>query len=804
MFTSTSTPYSFGLFQLLALALGIYSPSYFPSLIPLYLLFCIFFIALCCFYQKHYLCFSLLIGLSYGGIYTHWLIEQQWPLELNNQKWLIKGVVSGLPQQVGATQRFHLNLTSVESDSENLGAKIVSRLTDKKIALSWRNREEGAKQNQKVRAGDYWQFEVKLRRPRGFVNPAGFDYQLYLLQQGIKANGYVRNSEKNKKLDNVCHIGHIHCWREGLRQKISDKVGRNQYVGLILGLLIGDKQSISTPHWDTLKNTGTIHLLAISGLHIGLAALIGLFCGQLLMKLYQLMPHTKFDMRSRCLPSLFSIFFAFFYSCLAGLSVPTQRALVMIVLFHVFRLFYRSVSPWQLLFSALVLVGIFDPLSIRSHGFYFSFLAVAILLFTFFQYQQDRKTIGSRFLLSLNSGLFKLLKSQLVLAIALFVPSVLLVKGVSLSSPVANLLAVPLVSFLTVPLLLVALIIFPLFTFLSQNLFILAEKSLQILFLYLDWVQNNIGQFWHFDFGTWNIFAVVIAALGIAYILLPRGFPAKYLSVICFLPIFFPGVDRPVLSLLFLEVGQGTAVVIETAGHQLVYDTGKRFSERFDSGQHVIAPYLLQSGHSEIDILMTSHGDSDHAGGASGLLSLINMQNHYSGEPKKTGGQQCFAGQYWQWDDVHFSVLWPTQEYLNNRSSPLNSNNQSCVLMITHGSKRFLLTGDINSIVERQLLSLYPTLLNEITAVLIPHHGSRSSSHQQWVDHLAAKYAIVTAGYTNAYQHPNPEVIERYNKQGTIVHHTGRDGAIRMAIESTDTATEVARWRQYQKRYWYD
>lgn len=804
MYISASKSYSLGPFQLLILALGIYSPSYFPSLIPIYLLFSILFISLFCCYKKYYLCFSFLIGMSYGGLYAHWLVEQQWPLEFNNQKWLINGVVSSLPQRVESIQRFHINITHIESDNVDFDTDILKTFHNKKISLSWRDNGKEFNKAQTVKAGDVWQLEVKLKRPRGFVNPAGFDYQLYLLQQGINAIGYVRNSKKNKKLGNVCHVMKIHCWREHLRYKISEKMEKSQYLGFILGLSIGDKQAISTLHWDVLKNTGTIHLLAISGLHIGLAALIGLAFGQGVMKLYHLITRTVFNTYSRCLPSFFSIVFAFSYSCLAGLSVPTQRAFIMVVLFHLFRLFYFSTSPWQLLCMALVIVGIFDPLSIRSHGFYFSFLAVAILLFAFTQYQNEKSNIEFRFLSSFKSGALHLLKAQIVITLALFIPSILLVQGVSLSSPIANLIAVPLMSFVTVPLLLVALIFLPMLPSLSHGVFLLAEKSVQFLLLYLDWAQNNIGRFWYFDFGALNIISLIIAVIAVFYLLLPRGFPAKYLSIFCFLPIFFPEVTKPALTLLFLEVGQGTAVVIETARHQLVYDTGKRFSERFDSGQHVIAPYLFQSGHSDIDMLMTSHGDSDHAGGMSGLLSLIKIQKHYSGEPKKTGGHQCVAGQQWQWDGVSFVVLWPTQYFLDKPSSQLNANNRSCVLMVEYGANRFLLAGDINGIVERQLLGLYPTLLNEVTAVLIPHHGSRSSSHQGWVDHLQASHAIVTAGYTNAYRHPHPSVVERYQKQGARMSHTGQHGAIRIVVEEGNHAIDLLRWREYKKHYWYD
>jgi competence protein ComEC len=279
--------------------------------------------------------------------------------------------------------------------------------------------------------------------------------------------------------------------------------------------------------------------------------------------------------------------------------------------------------------------------------------------------------------------------------------------------------------------------------------------------------------------------------------------PAKYLGFTCFLPIFLPNLAQPVLNIHFLEVGQGTAVVVETKNHQLVYDTGKKFSQRFDSGKHIVAPYLLQAGHSHIDTLIISHGDSDHAGGVKGLSSLIEVGNVYSGQPTKTDGEQCVAGQSWQWDGLHFSVLWPSLDYLSKLYGEVKSNNLSCVLLIEYGEYRFLLTGDIEKSVEKRLLALYPERLQNMTIVLAPHHGSGSSSHNNWVNHLQAKYAIVSAGYTNAYGHPHPRVVERYQRVNSEVEHTGNRGAIGFTVNA-DGLLSLRRWREVEKRYWYD
>jgi len=805
-------------------AMGIFSISYLPSLLPLWVLILAFIFAAIFLYRYNLPLLFFFAGIVYGGLYAYWLVNQLWPVEFNNQHFVVAGKVVDLPQTVDSIQRFNFVLENVENNRGESIPLLTDKVKGKKVSLSWRqhswlksNEPENASTTEDIvpiiKAGDRWQFEVKLRRPRGFVNPAGFDYQLYLLQQKIIASGYVKRSIHNKHLGNICsnviNLANTSCLRQTLSKTLKDRFNESENIGLLSGLLIGDRQLISSEQWSLLRNTGTIHLLAISGLHIGLAALIGLWFGQFLMRLYQFI--SEFSGRlfegalpygGQYLPALFSLLFAVVYSLLAGLSLPTQRALVMIAIFHLCSMCYRKISPWLLLSSALFVIALLDPLSIRSPGFWLSFLAVATLLLAFNQYLRLPESEGSSFN-SIKRSIFSLCKAQVIITFGLFLPSIMLVQGISLSSPLANIIAVPLVSLITVPLLLVGLMFSPFIADFSYWLFSIADHSLHYLLIYLDWIQINVAGFWYFDFGEVNPPTLIFAILGLIYMFLPRGFPAKYLALFCFLPIFFADMTRPRLNVIFLEVGQGTAVVVEIKNHQLVYDTGKQFSPRFSSGQHIIAPYLLQGGNSDIDSLIVSHGDSDHAGGVEGLLSLIKIGKLYSGQPHKTGGEQCIAGQSWQWDGLVFSILWPTSEYLSKTKVGFNSNNLSCVLLIEYGEYHFLLTGDIEKSVEKRLLALYPERLKNITVVLAPHHGSNSSSHSNWVNHLQAKYAIVTAGYTNAYGHPHPHVLERYHRAGTEIEHTGNSGAIGFTIND-DGFLSVRRWREYEKRYWYD
>ncbi len=798
-------------------SLGIFSISYFPQLPSFWLLLFVAIFTGVLFYKKYLAPACLLLGCIYGSIYGYYLLEQMLPEELNQHTFMVEGRVTGLPQHGVANQRFHLHITDITVETGSVTA--LQNMQGKKIALSWRKnqaiqKEKGSAPN--VHSGDIWRLNVKLRRPRGFVNPGGFDYQLYLLQNNVMATGYVRENAQNMLLLNDCRFYSFDCLREKISKKLANKYQDSVELGLILGLLVGDKQLITPEQWTLFKNTGTIHLLAISGLHIGLAALLGGLLGQFLMRMWQLFCGliSPALMNKLCfLPSFLSVCFALFYSALAGFSLPTQRALVVVLVFHFFSLCYRNVSAWTMLTIAALAVAVIDPLSVCSAGFWLSFMAVVLLLFAFSFYvippmESLNKNYLTWALLFKKKG-SSLINAQVVLMLGLLLPGVLWMQGISVSSPIANLVAVPLVSFVTVPLLLISLILLPIFPQLTFSLINLAKLSLDYLLTYLRYVEHTIGGFWYADIGEMSWLAILCVIVGTVWLFLPKGFPYRYLSLVCFLPIFLPLREFPELSLTFLDVGQGTAVVVETPRHTLVYDTGKHFSERFDSGQHIIAPYLLYKSRKHIDYLITSHGDNDHAGGVSGLLSVVTLDKHLSGEATKTSGEQCQAGQFWRWDDVDFLTLWPSDTTIDaHKQGKSKSNHQSCVLLIQYKTYRFLLTGDIESVNERELLALYPEKLRNLSVLLIPHHGSRTSSHQQWVDYLNADYGVVTAGYTNAYNHPHPNVVERYQQVGTKLEQTSNSGALIFKLVDgpfkNQKELSITRWREQSKRYWYN
>jgi competence protein ComEC len=806
---------------LLLAALGIFSVAFLPHLPTLDSLFPILLLSVFLLLRKKYTSAALLIGIGYGLIYGHSLIAKQLPHDLEAQTFWVNVKVVGLPKLNHQRQRFTARIQSIELKNNGLKnnemkEKDLSFLIDQKISLSYYfsfarfnalNKDNAKYKSQPiskssskkiVQPGDTWRLLVKLKRPRGFVNPAGFDYQLYLLQQGLVASGYVKNHKDNQLIARECPLINIHCVRFKLSESVKKYLKEHSHHGTLLGLIVGNRDSITEEQWQLLRNTGTIHLMAISGLHVGLAALMGLLFGKLLMRFCGLLFFKNIDILrySRFLPTVFSITFSFFYSLLAGFSLPTQRATIMILAVQIFFLLNRKINPWLIVSIALLGIAMLDPLASMSQGFWLSFLAVAILMFTGIGYQNRDSQVIFR---SLNKGL-AFIKMQWFLVVGLAIPGIVLVQGFSLSSPVSNLVAIPWVSIFTVPFSFLGLISW----FFNEQLgiwfFRVAIESLNYLWLMLEQSEYYFGGFFDYDFKHVSLMYLLLAFVGIVWCYLPRGIPFRWLGLLCLLPLLFASNNKFDLRINFLDVGQGTAVVVETPNHQMVYDVGRRYSDQFDVGQHIVAPYLIQQGYKAIDRLMVSHSDHDHSGGMQGLLSLINVKHIFSGEAKQTGGQQCLAGQQWHWDDVEFSVIWPTKDYIDSAIDE-SSNNRSCVLLIRYGHNHILLAGDIEKSVERKLLAKH-NLPESISVLLVPHHGSRSSSHLNWVTHLQPDYAVVTAGYLNAYHHPNKKVVQRYQAYASHYLNTAYSGAIRFTFSQTQKV-KVDEWRYDFSRYWY-
>ncbi|MFT6220861.1 MAG: competence protein ComEC, partial [Candidatus Endobugula sp.] len=725
----------------LAFSIAVFATSYSPFLPPFITLWLLLLLTIGSIYWRYFLIASILLGLITGFYQGYSLVDQQLPPELAAIPITVIGTVSGLPMKDQRRQRFLLSVDAVVG--QDLPSK--EHLIGKTLQLSIYRHNNTSPLVIDIATGQQWRLTVKLRRPRGFVNPAGIDYQAYLLRRHIAATGYVvsanaHNAITQKLVGDNCAAVMVDCIRWHIKERLSSLAEGSKTVGVITALAVGDSQAIDNKQWEVFKNTGTVHLLAISGLHIGLAAVIGAFIGRSLMRLIGIF--RPFSIGLRVLPAIFSIALSLIYSLLAGMSLPTQRALIMVLVYQCCVLLGYRVSAWLLLSIALSGVAIIDPLAVQNTGFWLSFLAVAVLLYGFLGYQP-----------SIMPWLYRQsvqgVKAQWLLTLGLLLPSLFWLQGGSISAPLVNLFAIPWVSLLVVPL------IFLLLALLCLQVLWATIFNGAILQGFLEWVfyvisllvtylmdglrytDQIVGEFWYPSVQQPTIIAILFGFVGITYILSPKGLPYRYCGLLLLLPVCLPSKSPAVLRATFLDVGQGTAVVIETKDHRLIYDTGRRFSGRFNAGEHIIAPYLRSIGGSTINKVIVSHADSDHAGGLSGLLNNVNIDGEIlSGEPTSlspTGdisAQQCYQGQQWQWDDVTFSVLWPSHSYLTRsrqEGSKSKGNNVSCVLLISYEGENILLTGDIEKEAEYGLLGI-ADLPENIDIMLVPHHGSKTSS----------------------------------------------------------------------------
>ncbi|MFT5117319.1 MAG: competence protein ComEC [Kiritimatiellia bacterium] len=793
------------MWHLLLFSITVYSVSFSPEL-PHYSIVVILFVTLllCC-YWRCFLLACVIAGLCVGFLQGHYLLANQLPSNIEGNLVQVIGVVTGLPSASEDKQRFLFSVKQLVVENKNVNISFSHRI----IQLSWyqhlARQSSTAMVYPSVKTGQQWQFSVKLRRPRGFVNPAGFDYQAYLLRKNISATGYVLDKYPPLLMNDSCWHVWVDCLRWQIQQRFRQLSSDPTTLAPLMALVVGDTQWLTQEQWHTFKQTGTIHLLAISGLHIGLAATIGFWLGRVLLCAVGIV--FPFVVANYVVPRLSSIFFAGLYSLLAGMSLPTQRALVMVLVFHLAGMLYYRVGPVLLLASALFVLCFLDPLAMHSQGFWLSFLAVIVLLYGFL----GRNTQPSNRLVNHS---VTLIKAQWILAVGLLLPNLIWLQGLSLSAPVANLFAISWVSITIVPLLflLLFLLVMPssLASTLAHVVYAWLELSMNLLLQVLQWFEQTGLGFWTPFLVEPSLLAIVLAVLAVSYLLLPLGISYRhyhYLACFGFLPLLFPPHQLAPLAIMFMDVGQGTAIVVETKNHHLVYDTGRWFSERFNAGEHLIAPYLRASGVSQLDKLIVSHGDADHAGGAKGLLSIISAKQILSGQPEAintgqstVGVGQCYGGQQWVWDEVEFRILWPPLDKLEG----LSDNNRSCVLLISYQGKHVLLTGDIEKPVEQQLLS-DPEFLHAVKAVdiaLVPHHGSKTSSSAQWVKHVQPYWAIVTAAYKNQYHHPHPSIEARYQRAGSMLLNTASSGAVRWHVDRQGR-WQLERWRLHHRRYWY-
>ena len=734
---------------MLALASGLMALRFLPGLPPGGWLLSMLVAGLLLLIFRFYPFGLFLIGLTWACFQGQSALDDRLPGALDGRTLWVEGRVVGLPRQTDSTVRFELR------DARSRHTALPGT-----IRLGW----YGGPQ---VNSGERWRLAVKLKQPRGLLNPQGFDYQAWLLAQRIGATGTVKAGQLLEPAS--------HAWRDDLRKRVlhTDANGRAPWLA---ALVMGDSSGLSSDDWRLLQATGTVHLLVISGQHIGLCA--GLIYGLVAW----LARRGWWPRRLPWLPWACGLGFAgaLGYGLLAGFEVPVQRACVMLGLVLIWRLRFRHLGVWLPFLLALNGVLIIEPLASLMPGFWLSFAAVAVLIFTFSGRlgPWDWHVAWAR--------------PQAMIALGLFPMLWILGLPISLSGPLANLVAVPWISLLVLPTALLGTLLLPVpwlgetLLWVSGGLLDGLIRGLTLLAGYFSpWLPVTV------PLAVWllSAFGALLLMLPAGVILRPLGWPLVLLAV------FSPReqIPRGQVEVWQLDVGQGLAIVLRTRNHAVLYDAGPKVRD-FDQGERVVVPVLRSLGIARLDLMLISHAHADHAGGALavqqevGALRVIGGELPGLAEPLRA--QPCTSGESWEWDGVKFS-LWQW-------SGASDSNQRSCVMQVEAGGERLLLTGDIDARAERALLQ---TSLGVPTRWLqAPHHGSRTPSSVDLLKALAPRVVLISRGHGNSFGHPHPQVLARYQGLGVQILDSAEQGALRFRLGTFGKAESL----RDQPRFWRD
>jgi competence protein ComEC len=707
------------------------------------------------------------LAFSYANYIAQTRLSWQLAPQIENKPIRISGRIISLPV-VGALS------TSFVLRFDSLNQKTTQAIN---IKLSWYGRPP------RLALGERWQLQVKLKRIRGFANPGSFDYARYMLQQNIRAVGYVRNSASNRLLSRPHPWLHLDSWRQHLKQQIQQALPHSPFAAMVVALVVGDKSGITAAQWHVLQRTGTNHLMVIAGLHIGMLSGLAFW---LVNWLWRRSRRLMLRMAAQRVAALAALFTAFSYSALAGFSIPTERATVMVAVFMSALFFLRRLALGTGLALAMLCVLLIHPLAPLSIGFWLSFAAVGVIFYG----MSARIGAGSRF--------GQVLRLQWVVSLGLLPFTLLLFQNASLISPLANSIVIPLVGFIVVPLSLLASVLGLINMTLAGELFHVAVWVLKLVW----WILSTLAtpSFFAWQQAVPTAWCFVAAFIAILLLLAPRAWPAKWLAVCFCLPILFykpPAPKWGEAEFTLLDVGQGLASVVQTAHHILVFDTGAKFGPNFNMGAAVVVPFLRTLGVRKVDAMVISHGDNDHIGGASAVLQAMQVTQIITSVPKRFLPRQarlCLVGEHWVWDGVRFAFLYPDKAHLGL------DNNSSCVLRISAGDKHLLLTGDIEKPAETWLDANAAETL-QANIIVAPHHGSKTSSSLAFLQHVKPDWVFYPMGYLNKYRFPSASVVQRYQTLGVKSLRSDQEGAIKVLL-GTNTPIKPIAYRKSRAKFW--
>jgi competence protein ComEC len=732
-----------------------------------------------------------LAGFCWAALIAHVALAPQLASDDEGRDVTVVGTIDSLPYRFEQGVRFNFAVEQV------VGAKMR---VPPRVALAWyAGFRDTVQAVGVVQPGERWQLTVRLQRPHGNANPHGFDYEVWQLEQGVRATGYVRpDGERNRRLDSfVFGIGNLveHC-RARLRDRILRVLPDKQYAGVIVALVVGDQRAIDQSDWAVFNRTGISHLISISGLHITMiAGLFAMLASSLWRRSFFTSAQLPLLLPAQKVAALAGAGMALLYVLLAGFGVPAQRTLYMLAVVAAALWSGRIANVSHVLCAALGLVVLLDPWAVLWPGFWLSFGAVAIILYA---------TVGRTGLP--QAGFWNLLRlgahTQYVVTLGLVPLTMLLFAQVSLVSPIANAVAIPLISFVVTPLALAgSMLPSPL----AGLLLGVAHFAVEGLAMFLAWIGASALAVWSAPTPAPWVFCFALA--GTLWMLAPRGWPHRWAGAVAWFPLLaaVPAAPAPgELAVTAFDVGQGMALLIETGGHRLLYDAGPQYSPESNGGNRVIVPYLKARGIAAIDGMIITHSDVDHAGGALTVLDAVKVgwvaSSLWDTHPIVHAAAmhtRCVAGQRWSWDGVQFEMLQPTLASYDDEA--LKPNARGCTLHIRTGRHSMLLAADIEAAQEAALvLGAAGKLRADV--LLAPHHGSGTSSTPAFLQAVRPALGVFQVGYRNRYRHPKTEIYERYREMGIGRMRTDEAGAIIMHFGAQVNASA---FRSEHARYWY-
>ena len=736
---------------------------------------------------------GLLLAFGLCGVRAVAFFDTALDANLEGRDISLVGLVVAMPQRSEAGLRFRLQVESARLDGASVAVPPL-------IDLAWYSgmlafgaggsatQLELQRQPGDLRAGERWQMTVRLKAPHGGRNPHGFDYELWLWEQGVQATGSVRVGAKDVAPQRLADTWQhpVERARHVVRDAIYFHVADRHLAGVIAALVVGDQNAIERADWDLFRATGVAHLMSISGLHVTMFAWLAATAVGWLWRRSDVLGWRAGEAWPVPQVALVGgVLLATCYAVFSGWGVPSQRTIWMLATVGLLRVSGRQ-WPWPsvwLLACAVVLA--MDPYALLQAGFWLSFIAVGVLFATDLGASKD----GA---ISVKARFGSMVREQWTITLALTPLTLLLFQQVSVVGLLANLLAIPWVTLVVTPLCMLGVLVPPLW---------------QVAALAIDglgWVLQTLVQW---PFATVSVAAPTLwigvgAILGGVLLVLRLPWGWRTMGVPLLLPVLLWQTPRPPqghFELLAADIGQGNAVVVRTAGHTLVYDTGPRFGLDSDAGQRVLIPLLRAMGE-RVDTVVVSHRDSDHSGGAASLLAtqpqamLLSSIEEANPLQAVRAVRRCMAGQSWEWEGVRFDVLHPQS---TDYDTPQKPNALSCVVRVSNGMDTALLVADIEQPQEARLVASHAPLGADV--LLVPHHGSKTSSSPAFLDAVQPRFALVQAGYRNRFGHPAPPVLARYQEQGIPVVDSSHCGA---ATWQSVSPTQVRCDRQDDPRYW--